>query len=300
MMRKESAPICMAAGFFDGVHRGHIRILNQAASLAGRLHGKAWALTFDSHPLNTLKPSRSPEMLTSLPHKLRLLKQAGMDGCLVLRFNRRLANMDPLAFLGFLFDSVPTLRHIVVGHDWRFGKSGAGDAVMLKREAAKRGIRVRVVRHLEKNGKSISSTRIRECVMHGRLDEAAAMLGRPFSIRGTVERGRRIGRKLGFPTANLDPHNEARPPNGVYAAKADVGKHRLLPGVVNIGTNPTFTRRNPARIELHIPGYNGNLYGREIEVFFLRKLRNERRFTSPAALARRIAVDIRMALAVDE
>lgn len=292
LLKHESTPICMAAGFFDGVHLGHRRVLDLAAKHARRIRGEAWALTFDAHPRKILTPGGSPEILTSLPHKLRLLQQAGMDGCLLLRFNRRLSRLHPVTFLDRLFNSAPSLREMAVGHDWKFGAGGGGDAVLLKRLAKKRGIRVDVTRHARKGRLPISSTRIRESVRRGRLDDAAAMLGRPFSILGTVIRGRRVGRAIGFPTANLDPHNEVRPPDGVYAAEVDVGGGRLLPAAVNIGTRPTFARRGRKQIEIHIPDFNGNLYGRDIEVFFIRKIRNERRFDSPSALARRIAADI--------
>lgn len=296
-LRNERRPVCMAAGFFDGIHRGHRMVLLSTLAAARDCNGTAWVLTFDTHPMKVLSPSRAPPLLTSGEHKARLLASLGIDGCLMLKFTRSFAGLEPARFVDELCRNSPTLQTMVVGSNWRFGKNGAGDFRRLRALMQERGIRVFAVQPVMWHGSAVSSTRIRNSVTRGRLGDAFNMLDRPFSILGTVGRGRKVGRTLGFPTANLDPHNEVRPPNGVYAVQADIGGHIVVDGVMNIGTRPTFSSGAPAAVtfELHLPHFTGNLYGRTVEVFFVRKLRGERRFRSPSALAAQIARDVESA-----
>ena len=260
-------------------------------------------MTFDTHPLKVLRPARAPRLLTSTPHKLRLLAALDVEGCLVIPFTVALARQTPVQFVSLLARSAPTLRHIVVGGNWTFGRRGCGTPARLARLAAAHGITVAAVPPIAWRRRPVSSTRIRAAVEAGKLRDAAAMLGRPFSLLGTVVPGHRLGRKLGFPTANLDPHNEVAPPNGVYAVRAR-WRGADYPGLVNIGVRPTVTgtdvrsrgaRPPPRVIELHLLGIRRRLYGRTIEVSFLRRLRAERRFPSLAALQRQIRADTRAA-----
>lgn len=296
-LKNERRPVCMAAGFFDGLHRGHRVVLLSTMAAARECNGVSWVLTFAEHPMKMLDPSRAPLLLTCGEHKARLLKSLGVDGCLMLEFTRAFAGMTPAEFVDELCRNVPTLKTIVVGSNWRFGAKGAGDFRCLRTLMRKKGVAVFAVDPVVWRGAVVSSTRIRNCVAKGRLGDAFSMLGRPFSIMGTVERGRRIGRTIGFPTANLAPCNEVRPPNGVYAVQADIGGRMVVDGVMNIGTRPTFAGDKSAAttLELHLPGFTGNLYGRDVEVFFIRKLRDEKKFATPAALAAQIARDVRMA-----
>lgn len=295
-LRRERRPVCIAAGFFDGVHLGHRSVLLSTIAAAGKCNGTAWALTFEPHPMKVLDPARAPLLLTCAEHKARLMAALGMDGCLMLKFTRAYSGMEPEAFVADLCRNSPTLKTMVVGHDWRFGRNGAGDFNCLRTLMKKKGVSVLSVPPVMWRGKVISSTRIRECVLKGRLDEAFNMLGRPFSFLGKVTRGHRIGRELGFPTANIAPCNDVRPANGVYAVQADIGAHVVADGVMNIGTRPTFRGGEASTTyELHIPGFSGNLYGRTVEVFFVRKLREERRFASLEALAAQIAKDVKTA-----
>jgi len=294
-LQRVRRPLVLAAGFFDGVHRGHARVVQRAVARARRLNGNAWVLTFDTHPLKVLAPARAPRLLTCTPHKLRLLAALGVHGCLVLRFTRRLARQEPERFVERLCAAAPTLAAILVGGNWRFGRAGRGDAALLKRIGRARGFAVEVVRPVRRRQRPVSSTRVRQAVQRGQLGEAAAMLGRPFSIMATVTRGRRVGRTLGFPTANLLPHNEVMPPPGVYAVRARVGT-RMHDGVLNFGYRPTFADA-PGRpiLELHLLNFRGNLYGRLLEVFFVRRLRAERRFNTLRGLQQRIAADTQAA-----
>lgn len=295
---KERGPVVLAAGFFDGVHRGHQAVLRAAARRAATIRGAVWVLTFDTHPMKVLCPARAPRLLTCRDHRLRLFERMGIDGCLMLRFTRRLAAMEPGRFARQLVRQAPPLSEVVIGPNWHFGRGGAGTPALLAQLGAPRGLRVTVVRPVPFGGRTVSSTTIRRAVFRGSLDDAARMLGHPFSILGRVVPGRRVGRLLGFPTANLDCGNEVLPPRGVYACCAMIGRE-FLPGVVNLGVRPTFAGPADAKsqtIELHLPGRSLDLYGRDVEVFFLRRIRPERRFASTEALRRQIARDVGAAL----
>ncbi len=295
-LRRKRRPIVLAAGYFDGVHLGHQAVLRRGRAEADRRGGELWVLTFDPHPLRVLNPARAPRLLTAPRHKLVLLERYGADGCLHLPFTPAVAATEPAAFLANLKREVPALACLLVGRDWRFGRGGRGDLRLARRLGPALGFDVDVARAVRRAGAAVSSTRIRAAVEQGELDLAARLLGRPFSILGTVRRGRGIGRSLGYPTANLDPHNEVLPPRGVYAVEADFGDGPVR-GVVNYGRRPTFTKAGGAEIELHALAPVGDCYGRDVEVWFRRYLRRERRFPSTAALQRAIARDVARAAA---
>ncbi len=277
-MRLRKRPICLAVGFFDGVHRGHQNVLQQAIAHARKIGGEAWAMTFDPHPLKILNPDAAPRMLTTSPHKLQLLKQVGLDGCLLLPFNRKFAAIQASAFLAKLDRDIPTLAAIFMGHDWRFGHKGQGDHQMLCDWAKQHGgISIFQIEAVQRGAKPISSTRIRNTVSAGQLTESTALLGRPYSILGTVRHGNQIGGKIGYPTANIDPGNEAHPPTGIYAIQAII-KGQAYPGIINFGYHPTIAPVKRPLVEVHLFDTNQNLYGCRLEVFFLRKLRNEKKF----------------------
>lgn len=286
----------LAAGFFDGLHRGHWKVIDETIANARKCKGQAWVLTFDTHPIKILEPKSAPQLLTSTRHKLRLLGRVDPDGCLLMPFTRKLANLDPEAFISMLCACVPALAEIFVGQNWRFGHEGKGDTVILSKLAKERNVKVTMVRSVLRKGKIISSTRIRNEITCGKLKEAATMLGRPFSILGTVTRGRTVGRKLGFPTANLNSHNEVLPPFGVYAVYALL-EGGVFNGVLNMGTCPTFKKKNKGNpsVELYLLDLNSNLYGKDIEVFFIKKLREERRFLSKEHLKTQILLDVKNA-----
>jgi riboflavin kinase / FMN adenylyltransferase len=297
-LRNAARPIVLAAGFFDGLHRGHQAVLRCAREQARALGGDAWALTFDTHPLKILAPGSAPLLLTSTAHKVRLIEAAGMDGCILHPFTPALAALEPAAFAKLLLHCAPTLRAIVVGEDWHFGAGGKGTPALLAALGKTDNLRVCTVPPVRHAGEPVSSTRVRIAIMQGELALATAMLGRPPSVLGTVIHGRKVGRTLGFPSANLDPHNEALPPLGVYAVLALVdGEPRE--GVMNFGTRPTFdpSQAAPATLELHLLDFHGDLYGRDIEAFFVAHLRDEWYFSSVAELRERIVLDIRHARA---
>ena len=302
------SPVVLAAGFFDGVHKGHQLVLTSAVERAREIAGQAWVLTFDRHPLAALAPSKCPPLLSTLDERLDLLARAGVDGAFVLPFTRRLAVQEPAAFIDWLCggetaktdksDHANHVSEIRCGHNWRFGKRAAGTPELLAQVGERYGFRVVIMPYAEYQGSEISSTRIRYAVREGRLDDAAAMLGRPYSIRGPVMHGRGVGQQLNVATANLQPATEVLPPNGVYAVRVRVADGtQPVNGVANLGVRPTFADVAPDRavLETHLLGFDGDLYGKTIEVSFLTHLRDERTFDSPEALTRQIAEDIRHA-----
>lgn len=290
-MRQRKRPICLAVGFFDGVHVGHQNVLRQTMAHARKIGGEAWVMTFDPHPLKILNPDAAPRILTTSPHKLQLLKQVGLDGCILIPFNRRFAGIDATAFLKRLERDIPTLAAIFMGHDWRFGHKGRGDHQMMAEWAQPRGIAIHQIEAICRGGRPISSTRIRHSVSTGKLAESTALLGRPYSILGTVQHGNHIGRTIGYPTANLDPSNEAHPPTGIYAIQAVFNK-QAFPGIVNFGIHPTIAPVKKPLVEVHLFDTKQSLYSRPLEVFFLRKLRNEKMFPDLTTLTRQIRQDI--------
>lgn len=293
-LKNAKRPICLAAGFFDGLHTGHQEVLAAAVRSARGMGGEAWAMTFDPHPLKILMPDEAPRMLTSAPHKIALLHSFGMNGCLLIPFTRRFASISASAFLRQLKKNMPTLRHIFVGTDWRYGCRGTGDVAQLTRWAEALGIAVTPVSPVLHGGRPVSSTRVRDAVASGDLSLARRLLGRPFSVLGTVQHGARIGRRLGYPTANIEPENEAVPPPGIYAARALVAG-RMVDGAAYFGVRPTIRALRRPILEFHAFGAVPRLYGRRIEVFFEKRLRPDRRFPDTAALASQIGKDVAQA-----
>ena len=287
-------PMALAAGVFDGVHVGHRAVVALALEKAGTSHGQAWVLTFEPHPLKILKPEAAPALLTSTPHKLALLESLGVNGCVLLPFNHDLALVEPEAFIDDLCAAAPSLRDMVVGENWTFGHRARGNTSLLRSIAERKKLAVSVVPGLSWSGAVVSSTRIRQAVSAGNLDDAAAMLGRPFSMLGTVVHGRKVGRSLGFPTANVDPHNEVRPPSGIYAVRVVIDGSSF-PGAAYVSGETSAVEQDI--VEVHIIDAQLDLYGRDIEVCFHRKLRDDQRFAGQAELRAQIARDVDQARA---
>ncbi len=286
----------VAIGVFDGVHLGHQRVIGRARDNARAAGGTSVALTFDPHPMRVLQPKTAPLLLTSTEHKLKLIEGLGVDACLLLTFDKPFSETPPETFISMIADKRFQLREICVGSRFRFGHNRAGDVRLIEKLAPAYSFAVREIHSVHTDdGEMISSTGVRQHVLQGRLDRAAAMLGRPFTILGTVEQGDHRGHQLGYPTANLNPHDEALPPNGVYAVRVLVA-NETLGGVVNIGVRPTFAGGEHQRaFEVHIFDFDRDLYEQEVEVLFLQKLRDEKKFDSVDALKQQIAADVQAA-----
>ncbi len=276
-----------ALGFFDGVHRGHRRVI-ESATTPGALRG---VLTFAEHPLALLAPDRQPRLITPLPEqKHALLAALGVDVLLEIPFTRELAAMEPRAFLDALRGSCP-MAGISVGRNWRFGRGGAGDTAFVEAYCAEHGLNACVQDMAELQGERICSSRIRELLQAGEMPRAVEMLGHAFTIAGVVEPGQRLARQLGFPTANVTVHPQAvLPPAGVY--EVAVGACR---GIANLGLRPTIAEEQKVvRLETHLLNWQGDLYGRFLQVELRRFLRPERRFASVDELRAQIATDVQM------
>lgn len=288
-------PLFLAIGVFDGVHLGHQAVISTSARHARDAGGTPVVVTFDPHPAKVLRPQDAPRLLTATKHKIALIRDLGVAHLLVLHFDRPFAATPPEEFVRQLVTNSRPLREICVGHEWSFGKGRAGNLALLKQLGATYDFDVVGVPAVTVNGEVVSSTAIRRAVEDGDLIKATQMLGREYTILGTVKAGEKLGRKLGFPTANLSAHSEQFPPNGVYVAEARLAGG-LYRGVANLGYRPTVSTGKPERLlEFHLFDLNKDIYGEEVEVRFLRYLRPEQKFENVDALAAQIARDVAQA-----
>jgi riboflavin kinase/FMN adenylyltransferase len=287
-------PLCVAIGVFDGVHLGHQALIRRAMQEAERLGGSAVVLTFHPHPARVLRPDSAPHLLTSTPHKLRLIEELGCPFLLQIKFDAAFAAQPPEVFIEALTRSAPSLRMVCVGHNWAFGKGRAGNVALLAALGEKFGFETLEIEPVEIDGELVSSTRIRKAVEAGDFDTARRFLGRDYTILGTVQPGAGRGRGIGFPTANLSAHNERFPPNGVYAVRVLMDS-RWFEGVANVGVRPTVANALDRVLEAHIFDFSGDLYGHDLEVKFERFLRPEQKFSSIEELRAQIARDAALA-----
>ncbi|MCI0589024.1 MAG: riboflavin biosynthesis protein RibF [Planctomycetes bacterium] len=283
-------------GVFDGVHLGHQEILRTTVRRARALDGAAAVLTFRRHPRRLLT-GKAPPQITSLEHRLVLLERAGADLVLVADFDENLRDTSAEDFVRHWLVGRLGARAVVLGPDAKVGKNREGNPARLAEMGAFLGFEVLVVPPVLVGGRPARSSAIREAIASGDLATAAALLGRPVSVMGTVVHGDGRGRAIGFPTANLNLHHELRPPRGVYAVDAvlDGGRRR---GVANLGVRPTFGGAQGEVVEVHLPGFSGDLYGKTLEVEFLAKLREERHFAGVEELRAAIRADVEAALAL--
>ncbi len=278
-------------GIFDGVHTGHKKIIAETVRRAKALNVRSVLITFNSHPLKVLRPSRTPATLISLNHRIALIEDMGLDVLIAINFTKEIASLKPHEFVKrFLVERLGA-KEVVVGGDFRFGAGRKGDIKLLRFLGAIYGFKVAYVKAVRVLGHKVSSSLIRSFIMRGDLAKAQALLGRPVSIFGTVVHGAKIGRILGYPTANINPHHEAVPPSGVYAVRVKYGEGRYG-GVMNIGFRPTLHHEAEPVIEVHLFDFKKKgIYGRDLQVDFARRLRPERRFGNKEALIAQIRRD---------
>jgi riboflavin kinase/FMN adenylyltransferase len=284
-------PLFLAIGVFDGVHRGHQAVISISADHARGANGTPVVVTFDPHPEKVLRPERAPRLLSATQHKIALIRGLGVEHLLVIPFDKQFAATEPEDFVRQLVVHSKPLREICVGHEWSFGKGRRGNLDLLKKLGAESNFDVVGVSPVKANDEVVSSTAIRQAIERGDFAKAAAMLGREYTILGTVTHGDNLGKKIGFPTANLSAHNEQFPPDGVYAAAARLTDGVHL-GVVNLGVRPTVTTGKPERVlEIHLFDFDRDIYGRDVEVRFVKYLRPEEKFASVDELIAQIRRD---------
>lgn len=279
-----------AMGYFDGIHRGHQRVI-RSADTPGALRG---VLTFEPHPLEVLNPAAKPKLLTPLlRQKAELLEElCGVEVLLVLPFTRELAALNPVEFLNAI-EAVNRIAGISVGENWHFGCGGSGNANLLQQEGKRRGFRVCIQPLEEEGGNAVCSRRVRTELADGNITQVKRLLGHSFSIAGTVQHGQHLARRLGFPTANIPiSPTAALPPNGVYRVSCKI-QNNILDGIANLGLRPSVESQCPfPRLEVHFPGLDSDLYGSFLTVHLEEFLRVERRFPTLDALREQIARDV--------
>ena len=283
-------------GVFDGLHLGHQAVIHQVVRVATARDLSSAVLAFYPHPMAFLAPERCPPILTPRQKRLELLEELGVDIAIFVRFDAYLAQMSPSTFVQDVLIDKLCARQVIVGYACQFGKNRAGNAEVLQSLGAQYNLNVTIMPPTLVKGMSVHSTRAREAVVQGQLDLAAELLGRPHSIIGRIVRGDGRGRQLGYATANVHAENQIYPPNGVYAIQAKL-EDRLYGGILNMGVRPTFDGL-AFQVEAHLFNFNENVYGREIEIFFIKNVRDERRFPDLESLAKQIGQDVEIAQSI--
>lgn len=277
-------------GNFDGVHRGHVELFRQVKAASAQRGLPSVVVTFDPHPLAVLAPKAAPPLITTFSQKAALIAEAGVDCLAVIEFTPEFSRMPAEAFVREILVGFLGMRHIIIGHDYAFGKDRQGNRETLERLGKECGFTLEDIDPVGEGGAIFSSSLARRLISGGDMPAAAGILGRYHVISGTVVHGREIGHTLGFPTANIAARNELVPPDGVYAVMVAVGGH-FLKGACNIGNNPTFEGGGNT-IEVFLLDFSGQLYDREITVYFVQRLRGEAKFPDAESLVRAIQQDV--------
>lgn len=283
-------------GNFDGLHLGHRAILEKLKARSKALGLPSVVYTFDPHPLKVLAPKSSPPLIASIEEKTDIIKSYGVNSLVLARFTESFAKKDPRKFVEDIIVKGLSAREVIVGHDYAFGRGGKGNVESLKKFGKEFGFKVSVMAAVTRGGEVVSSSRIRRLITDGEVSKAAKLLSRYFSISGKVVKGRGVGKGLGFPTANIRVDGELFPKAGVYAVRVELGRSSY-DGVVNIGTAPTFNRGKVV-VEAHILGFKGLAYGKSIKLYFIKRVRDERRFKDPSELSREIERDVTKAVRI--
>lgn len=284
--------VSLAIGFFDGVHLGHQQVIRQTILDARQQEGISLVVTFDRHPAEVIAPDRVPPLIYDQQQRVEAIRALGADALLLLPFDEAFSQMDGESFICGLVRDLGRIHSICVGEDFVFGHKRSGNVQLLSRLGQELRFTAHGLEAVSLGQAAVSSTRIREAIRQGQLDLASQMLGRDYSLAGTVIAGDQIGRKLGFPTANLEVQGRVTPPHGVYAAHACLAGQTLR-AAVNIGMRPTMREPAPKlHVEAHLLDFTGDVYGQALELFFVQKLREEQRFPSVEALTSQINADV--------
>jgi riboflavin kinase / FMN adenylyltransferase len=280
----------LALGNFDGLHRGHMKIVERVVRTAGERAATPLLLTFEPHPTRVVRPDKAPPLLMTLAQKKDVIARAGIQGMAIVRFTPEIAAWDPETFVRVVLGEWLRVTEVWVGANFLFGHDRTGTYSMLRVLGARYGFRAEKIDPVRYKEFVVSSTRVRRLITEGRVDEAATLLGRHYVMEGVVVHGLQRGRTLGFPTANLETDNELAPPNGVYATLATIDG-LVYPAITNIGIRPTFHLPSATVIETHLLDRDCDLYGKSMRVSFVQRIRDERTFENVDALKEQIASD---------
>ncbi len=280
----------LTLGNFDGVHLGHQALFRKIVSRARKIHGTSIVFTFEPHPLKVLAPDRAPKLLNTFPSKMNLFADAGIDVVICAEFTRAFSEQSPEDFAQKILHEQLGVKEVYVGYDYAFGKRREGGIEALKKAGETCGFFVSMVDAVRVNGVVASSSAVRDLIASGKVREASELLGRNYTIEGTVVHGSHRGHTLGFPTANLNTQNELIPAYGVYAVTAQVDACRYQ-GVASIGVRPTF-ELGPVSIEIFLFDFDGDLYGKQMEVAFVQYLRKEKKFPDVQSLVLQMQKDV--------
>jgi riboflavin kinase/FMN adenylyltransferase len=286
-------------GNFDGVHLGHQKIFEKLREEASKIRGEAVVITFEPHPLKVISPRHCPPLLTPFKKKMMLIEQSGIETVLCIEFSLAFSEISPFEFIKNILVEKVKVRKIIVGYNYHFGKKQRGDVGVLKNIGKLFNVEVEVMEPLKIGQTPVSSSKIRELIKNGEVEEASKLLGRTYPIIGKVVEGSKRGHTLGFPTANLEISDELYPKKGVYAVEI-LWNEQVFNGLANVGLNPTFVpvrarEEGPFSLEVYILNFSQNIYGEEIQVNFIRRIRDEVRFESSSQLVEQIRKDVQWA-----
>ena len=290
----------IALGVFDGVHIGHQEVIRSVVDAAQAHGGIPAVLTFEPHPIRVLAPHVAPSrILAHIHHKEELLVALGIEILLVISFTEEFSQLEAEVFLGQLAGACQNLETLAMGEDWKFGKQRGGNVDVLRRFGLQNHIEIKAIEAVMLDGERVSSTRIRQAIRDGNMDSAAKMLGRDYSVLGTVIEGKKVGRTIGFPTANLRDYNEQLPLDGAWAVDVTLGDGSIYRGAGNLGVRPTVEGEvGKKMLEIYLLDFQGDLYGRDVVVHFLKHVRHERVFDSLEELKKQILEDVKICRAV--
>jgi riboflavin kinase / FMN adenylyltransferase len=286
-----AGPCALTIGNFDGVHLGHQAMLAQLRAAAEARKLPACVMTFEPHPREFFTPHDAPARLTSLREKLELLANFGVDRTYVCPFNRHFSSLTAQQFIEDLLVARLQTRWLLVGDDFRYGARRAGDFAQLAEAAPCAGFELSTMASFTHQGERVSSTAVRHALAQGNLARAKELLGRSYSISGRVMHGNKLGREIGFPTANVQMRHNRPPLAGIFAVHLHVAENGVLPGVASLGLNPTVSNSTQAKLEVHVFDFNDDLYGQHVQVEFLKKLRDEEKYIDLDTLKKQIQID---------
>ncbi|MGB8337666.1 MAG: bifunctional riboflavin kinase/FAD synthetase [Burkholderiales bacterium] len=286
-----TTPCALTIGNFDGVHLGHQAMLAQLRAAAEVRKLPACVMTFEPHPREFFTPDDAPTRMTTLREKLELLASFGVDKTYVCRFNKNFSSLSAQDFIDDLLVRRLQTKWLLVGDDFRFGAKRAGDFAFLTEAATRSGFELAKMQSFTHKGERVSSTAVRNALARGDLARAQELLGRAYSISGRVMHGNKLGREIGFPTANIQMRHNRPPLKGIFAVHLHVAENGVLTGVASLGLNPTVSDNASAKLEVHVFDFDGDLYGKHVQVEFLKKLRDEEKYTDLEKLKKQIQID---------